>query len=74
MNHQAKIRKLSKNTLFDENIRHDITYNTTDHKEGEQLEDQRSVGASNCNSGNETDQRVQSLMFMMKITILHIEA
>jgi len=38
---------------------------TTDHKEGEQLEDRRSVGASSCNSGDGTDQRVQSLMFMM---------
>ena len=35
------------------------------HKEGEQLEDRRSVGASNCNSGDGTDQRVQSLMFMI---------
>jgi len=37
----------------------------TDHKEGEQLEDRRSVGASSCNSGDGTDQSVQSLMFMM---------
>jgi len=37
----------------------------TDHKEGEQLEEQRNVGASSCNSGDGTDQRVQSLMFMM---------
>ena len=36
-----------------------------DHKEGEQLEDRRSVGASSCNFGDGTDQRVQSLMFMM---------
>ena len=31
----------------------------------QQLEDRRSVGASSCNSGDGTDQRVQSLMFMM---------
>jgi len=37
---------------------------TTDHKEGEQLEDRRN-GESSCNFGDETDQRVQSLMFMM---------
>ena len=41
---------------------------TTDHKEGEQLEDWRSVGASSCNSGDGMDQRVQSLMFMMVMT------
>jgi len=40
-------------------------HTTTDHKEGEQLEDRRSVGASSCNSVDGTDQRVQSLMFMM---------
>jgi len=40
------------------------------HKEGEQLEDRRSVGASSCNSGDGTDQRVHSLMFMMMMTIL----
>ena len=34
---------------------------TTDHKEGEKLEDRRSVGASSCNSGDGTDRRVQSL-------------
>ena len=39
------------------------------NKEGEQLEDRRSVGASSCNSGDGTDQRVQSLMFMMIIII-----
>ena len=38
---------------------------TTDHKEGEQLEDRRNVGESSCNFGDEADQRVQSLMFMM---------
>ena len=35
--------------------------------EGEQLEDRRSVGASSCNCGEGTDQRGQSLMFMMLI-------
>jgi hypothetical protein len=29
------------------------------------LEDRRSFGASSCNSGDGTDQRVQSLMFML---------
>ena len=42
-------------------------HTTTDHKEGEQLGDRRSVGTSSCNSGDGTDQRVQSLMFMMII-------
>jgi hypothetical protein len=37
----------------------------TDHREGEQLEDRRNVGKSSCNSGDGTDQMVQSLMFMM---------
>ena len=45
-------------------------HTTTDHKEGEQLEDRRSVVASSCNSGDGTDQRVQSLMFMMMMTLL----
>jgi len=45
------------------------SHTTTDHKEGEQLEDRRSVGASNCNSGDGTDQRVQSLMFMMMMVL-----
>jgi len=40
---------------------------TTDHKEGEQLEDRRSIGTSSRNSGDGTDQMVQSLMFMMMI-------
>ena len=42
-----------------------INHTTADHKEGEQLEDRRNVGKSSCNSGEGTDQRVQSLMFMM---------
>jgi len=40
-------------------------HTTTDHKEGEQLEDRRSVDASSWNSGDGTDQRVQSLLVMM---------
>jgi len=42
---------------------------TTDHKEKEKLEDRRNVGENSCNSGNGTDQRVQSLMFMMMINV-----
>ena len=38
---------------------------TTDHKEGEQLEDRRNVGESCYNFEDGTDPRVQSLMFMM---------
>ena len=37
---------------------------TTDHKEGEQLEDLGNVGESSCNFGDETDQKVQSWMFI----------
>ena len=33
-------------------------HTTTDHKEGEQLEDRRKVGESSCNFGDGTDQRV----------------
>jgi len=44
-------------------------HTTTDHKEGEQLEDRRSVGASSCYCGDGTDQRVQSLFFMIIVTI-----
>jgi len=39
-------------------------HTTTDHREGEQLEDRRNVGESSY-SGDEMDQKVQSLMFMM---------
>jgi len=46
------------------------SYTTTEHKEGEQLEDRRSVRASSCNSGDGTDQRVQSLMFMMMMMMI----
>ena len=45
-------------------------HTTTDHKEGEQLEDRRSVGASSCNCGDGTDQRVQSLMFVMMMPLV----
>ena len=41
-------------------------HTTSDHKE-EQLEDRRNAGVSSCNSEDGTDQRVQSLMFMMMI-------
>jgi len=44
-------------------------HTTTDHKEGKQLEDKRSAGPSSCNSGDGTDQRVQSLMFMMMMIL-----
>ena len=39
-------------------------------KEEEQLEDRRSIGASSCNCGDGTDQRVQSLIFMMMMMIM----
>ena len=42
-------------------------HTATDRKEGEQWVDRRSVGASSCNCGDGTDQRVQSLMFMMML-------
>jgi hypothetical protein len=35
------------------------------HKEGEKLEDGRNVVERSCNSGDGTDQRFQSLMFML---------
>jgi len=38
---------------------------TTDHKEVEQLKDQRNVAEISCNFGGGKDQRVESLMFMM---------
>ena len=40
-------------------------HTTAAHKVGEQSEDRRNVGESSCNFGDGTDQRVQSLMFMM---------
>jgi len=42
-------------------------HTATDRKEEEQLEDRRSVGASSCNCGDGTDQRVKYLMFMLMI-------
>jgi len=58
---------LAKNAKKTESI---WNHTTTDHEEGEQLEERRNVGESSCNSGDGTDQRVQSLMFMM-IILLH---
>jgi hypothetical protein len=45
---------------------------TTDHKEGERLEGRRNVGGSSCNSGDGTDHRVQSLMFIMMMIYIYI--
>ena len=45
-------------------------HTTTDHKEGGQLEDRRSVGASSCNSVDGTGQRVQSLMIMIMMMVV----
>jgi len=45
-------------------------HTTTDQREGEQLEDRRSVGANSCNCGDGMDQRVQSLMFMMMMMMM----
>ena len=45
---------------------------TTDHKEGEQLEDRRNVGESSCNFGDGTDQRVQFLMFVVMMIMIMI--
>ena len=47
-------------------------YTTTDHKEGEQLEDRRNVGKNSCNFGDGTDQRVKSFMFIIIIIIIII--
>ena len=44
-------------------------HTTADHKEREQMEDPRNVGESSCNFGDGTDERVQSLMFMMMVMI-----
>ena len=38
------------------NLRPVLPHTTTDHKEGEQLEDRRNVGENSCNSGDGTDQ------------------
>ena len=45
-------------------------HTTTDHMEGEQLEERRNFGESSCNFGDGTDQRVQSLMFMMMMMMI----
>ena len=45
-------------------------HTTTDRKEGEQLVDRSSVGASSCKSWHGKDQRVQSLMFMMMMMMV----
>ena len=42
---------------------------TTDRKEEDQLDDLKNVGESNYNPGVGTDQRVQSLVFMMMISL-----
>jgi len=34
------------------------------------MEDRRRVGMNSCNSGDETDQRVQSLLFMMMMMMM----
>ena len=34
------------------------------------MEDRRNVGESSCNSGDETDQRVQSLTFMIMMMMM----
>ena len=48
-------------------------HTATDRKEREQWVDRRSVGASSCNCGDGTDQRVQHLMFMMMMMIWHYD-
>jgi len=47
-------------------------HTATDRKEGEQLEDRRNVGESSCNFGDGTDERVQSLMFMMMMMVQNL--
>jgi hypothetical protein len=44
-------------------------HNITDHKEGEQLEEWRNVGESNCNSGDGADKRAQSFIIIMMMMI-----
>ena len=43
---------------------------TTDHKEEEQLEDRGNVGEKSFNSGDGTDQRVQSLMLVVVMMMM----
>ena len=47
-----------------------LNHTTTEQKEGEQLEDRRNVGDSSCKFADGTDQRVQSLMFMMMMVMM----
>ena len=48
-------------------------HTATDRKEEEQLEDRRSVGESSCDCGDGTDQRVQSLMFMVMMINMYVD-
>jgi len=47
-----------------------LNKSTTDHQEGEKLEDQRNVGEGSCNFGDGMKQRVQFLMFIIIIIII----
>ena len=53
MHHHHKHQGLDQ---FDPFRLQSYNHTTTDHKEGEQLEDRRNVGENNCNSGDGTDQ------------------
>jgi len=57
------MKQLSFIKVLNDNVNKNHT--TTDHKEGEQLEDRRKFGERSCNFGDGMGQRVQSLMFMM---------
>jgi hypothetical protein len=59
---RKKRRHTCKECQTNESLWH---HTTTDHKEDKQLEDRKNVGKSSCNSGDRTDQRVKSLIFMM---------
>jgi hypothetical protein len=59
----------------DNDVGHTVTeslwnHTTSDHKEGEQLEDRRNTGESSCNFGDGTDRRDQSLMFVMMMMMM----
>jgi ABC-type Na+ efflux pump permease subunit len=45
-------------------------HTAADRKEGEQLEDRRSVGEGSCDCGDGTDRGVHSLMFMMMMMVM----
>ena len=47
-----------------------LNHITTDHKEREQLEDQRNVGENSCSSVDGSDKLVQSLMYMIKMMMM----